>query len=83
MDWQPPAAGARAYGAPARIRADAEFTQVTHEVVTLRVRGGSDDVYRLLEQEILAAAPDVLRIEFDNADAPRNNLLSLPLVGEK
>ena len=67
----------RAFGA------DAEVTQVTHEVVTLRVRGGSDDVYRLLEQGILAAAPDVLRIEFVNADAPRDSLLSLPLVGEK
>ncbi len=66
----------RTYGA------DAEFTQVTHDVVALRVRGGSDDVHRLLEQAILAAAPDVLRIEFINAEALRGGLLSLPLVRE-
>jgi hypothetical protein len=63
--------------------ADAELAQATHEVVEMRVRGGSGHVHRLLEEAILAAAPDVLRIEFANADAPRGALLSLPLVGEK
>ena len=62
--------------------ADVEFVRATHEVVELRVRGGSDDVHRLLEDAILAAAPDVLRIEFFNADAPACSLLSLPLVAE-
>jgi hypothetical protein len=44
--------------------AEAELVQATHEVVELRVHGGSPEVYRLLEQAILDAAPDVLRIEF-------------------
>jgi hypothetical protein len=62
--------------------ADAEFTQVTHEVVALRVRGGSEDVHRLLEQAFLHAAPDVLRIEFVNDDIQASKFLSLPLVRE-
>lgn len=63
--------------------AEAELTQATHEVVTLSVRGGSDDVHRLLEQAILAAAPDVLRIEFVDADAASSKLLPLPVLGGK
>jgi hypothetical protein len=63
--------------------ADVELAEATHEAVELRVRGGSEDVYRLLEEAILAAAPDVLRIEFIDADMPPSGLLSLPLVGEK
>jgi hypothetical protein len=59
-----------------------ELGQATHEVVELRVRGGSEAVHRLLEEAILAAAPDVLRIEFVDADAPRGGLFSLPLVRE-
>ncbi len=66
----------RTYGA------DVELIQATHDVVELRVCGGSDDVHRLLEQAILAAAPDVLRIEFVNADAIASRLQSLPLVRE-
>jgi hypothetical protein len=62
--------------------ADVELARATHEVVELRLRGGSDDVRRLLEQAILAAAPDVLRIEFVDADAGLVRGLSLPLVGE-
>lgn len=62
--------------------AHVELIQATHDVVELRVRGGSGDVHRLLEQAILAAAPDVLRIEFVNADAPASRLLPLPLVRE-
>jgi hypothetical protein len=62
--------------------AAAEVSSANHEVVVLRVRGGSDDVHRLLEEAILDAAPDVLRIEFVDADAPAGKSLSLPLVGE-
>jgi hypothetical protein len=58
--------------------ADVELLQATHDVVELRVRGGTENVHRLLEQEVLDAAPDVLRIEFVNADTP--GLVSLPLI---
>jgi hypothetical protein len=71
----------------ARLRAlcaDVELISATHEAVELRVRGaGSDDIHRLLEDAILAAAPDVLRIEFFDADAPAGGLVSLPLIAEK
>jgi hypothetical protein len=70
----------------ARLRtlsSDVELISATHEAVELRVRGGSDDVHRLLEDAILAVAPDVLRIEFFDADASVSGLLSLPLVAEK
>lgn len=70
----------------ARLRtlgADVELIRATHEAVELRVCGGSDDAHRLLETAILAAAPDVLRIEFFNADVHARSLLALPLVAEK
>jgi hypothetical protein len=60
--------------------ADVELTRATHEVVQLRLHGASENVHRLLEEVILAAAPDVLRIEFADADASTGSLLSLPLV---
>jgi len=63
--------------------AHVELQQATHEVVSLRVRGGADHIYRLLEEAILAAAPDVVRLEFFDADAGPGALLSLPLVAEK
>jgi len=63
--------------------AEVELAQASHEVVELRVQGGSHEVHRLLHEAILEAAPDVLRIEFSDADAPRSALMSLPLVGEK
>jgi hypothetical protein len=66
----------RAFGA------DVELQQATHEAVALRVRGGSEHVHWLLEQAILAAAPDVLRLEFVNADDRDTRLVSLPLVRE-
>lgn len=59
------------------------LAKVTHEVIVLEVSGGSDFVHQLLEEAILAAAPDVLRIEFRDADSPRGTLVSLPLIGEK
>jgi hypothetical protein len=64
----------RAFGA------DVELVKATHEVVELRVRGGSDDIHRFLEQAILAAAPDVLRIEFVDVDASGHRLVPLPMV---
>ena len=70
----------------ARLRtlgADVELVRATHEAVELRVRRGSEDVHRLLEDAILEAAPDVLRIEFFDADTLVGRLLSLPLVAEK
>ena len=63
--------------------AEVELGEATHEVVALRVRGGADHVHRFIEETILAAAPDVLRLEFFDADAAPGILLSLPLVGEK
>ena len=62
--------------------ADARLAKATHDVVELQLRGGTDVVCRVLEQAILAAAPDVLRIEFVNADAGESRLVSLPLVRE-
>ena len=62
--------------------AEAEVERAAHEAVTLRVRGGGEEIYRLLEQAILDAAPDVLRIEFIDGDAPAGSLVSLPLVRE-
>jgi hypothetical protein len=67
----------RTYGA------DVTLTRATHAVVELRIRGGSEEVHRLLQEVILTAAPDVLTIEFHDADAHAAALLSLPLVGEK
>jgi hypothetical protein len=58
-----------------------ELARVSHEVVALRVYAGSEIVHQLLHEAILAAAPDVLRIEFLDADAAGRNLISLPLIG--
>ena len=55
-----------------------DFVKVVIAGTHGRLRGGNADVHRLLEQAILAAAPDVLRIDFIPADAP--GLLSLPLA---
>jgi hypothetical protein len=66
----------RTYGA------EVELEQASHEAVQLRVRGGSDEVHRLLEEAILAAAPDVLRIEFVDADNSDSRRLPLTLVHE-
>jgi hypothetical protein len=62
--------------------ATAEVVRATHEAVRLRVSGSRGDVQQLLEHAILEAAPDVLRIEFVDADVPASALISLPLVGE-
>jgi hypothetical protein len=50
-------------------------------VIRVRLRGGGDGVETLLEQAILAEAPDVLRIEF--VDALARGMLPLPLVRER
>ncbi|HYV34452.1 MAG TPA: hypothetical protein VE988_02035 [Gemmataceae bacterium] len=60
--------------------AEVELARATHEVVELRLRGGSADVHRLLEQAILTAAPDVLCIEFVDAETLSTRSLSLPMV---
>ena len=62
--------------------ADVHLVEANHDAIQLRIRGGGDDVHRILEAALLAAAPDVLRIEFVDADAPTTNRLSLPLVRE-
>lgn len=62
--------------------ADVQLAQAAHEAVRLRLNGGGEDVHKILEHAILEAAPDVLRIEFVDADAPTASLLSLPLVRE-
>jgi hypothetical protein len=66
----------RTYGA------DVELAQASHEAVSLRVRGGSGEVQRLLEEAILAAAPDILRIEFVDADTSDTGRRALTLVHE-
>lgn len=63
--------------------AEVELARATHEVVQLRLRGGTEAVHRLLEQAILDAAPDVLRIEFVDGDASAGSLVSLPLLEER
>jgi hypothetical protein len=63
--------------------ATAEVVRAAQEAVRLRVSGGGGEVQQLLEHAILEAAPDVLRIEFVDADAPVSALISLPLVGER
>jgi Fe-S cluster biogenesis protein NfuA len=62
--------------------ADVQLAQAAQEVVRLRLNGGGEDVHEILEQALLEAAPDVLRIEFAPADAPAASLFSLPLVRE-
>jgi Fe-S cluster biogenesis protein NfuA len=62
--------------------ATAEVVRATHEAVRLRISGGGGDVQQLLEHAILEAAPDVLRIEFVDAEVPASALIPLPLVGE-
>jgi hypothetical protein len=59
-----------------------ELAQATHEAVRLRLKGGGEEVHEILERAILATAPDVLRIEFVDADAAPCSLFSLPLVRE-
>jgi hypothetical protein len=61
---------------------DVELESVSHEVIRVRLRGGGDEIETLLEQAILAEAPDVLRIEFVDADASAHGVLPLPLVRE-
>jgi hypothetical protein len=62
--------------------ADVELESISHDVIRIRLRGGSADVQALLEHAILAEAPDVLHIEFIDADASARAALSLPLVSE-
>jgi hypothetical protein len=56
--------------------ADVQLELADHEIVRLRLSGGSDDVHRILEHAILEAAPDILRIEFADADGPAVGLVS-------
>ena len=60
--------------------ADVQLEQARHDTVRLRIKGGGEDVHKILERALLAAAPDVLRIEFVAADAPAGSLLSLPVL---
>jgi hypothetical protein len=59
---------------------DVQLAHADHEVVRLRLNGGGEDIYRILEHAILESAPDVLKIEFVDADAPASSRMSLPLV---
>src|ERR1051325_365486 len=61
--------------------ADAQLEHADHEAIRLRLKGGSANVHKILERALLEAAPEVLRIEFTDADAPAGSLLSLPLIG--
>jgi hypothetical protein len=56
-----------------------QLESATHASIRLRLDGGGQDARKLLEEAILAAAPDVLCIEFVDG-AP--NRVSLPLVRE-
>ena len=60
--------------------ADVELESVSHEVIRIRLRAGGDEIETVLEQAILAEAPDVLRIEF--VDASARGVLPLPVVRE-
>jgi hypothetical protein len=60
-----------------------EVVEATHDVVRLRVSGFRPEVESLLEETLLEAAPDVLRIEFVDALAPASSLISLPLLAGK
>jgi Fe-S cluster biogenesis protein NfuA len=62
--------------------AGAELAEATNEAVRLQVSQGGEEVHQVLEQAILDAAPDVLRVEFVDADAAAIGLFSLPLVRE-
>jgi hypothetical protein len=62
--------------------ADVELESISREVVCIRHRGGGEDIQKLLENAILAEAPDVLHIEFIDADASARGAVSLPLVRE-
>jgi len=59
---------------------DVELESVSHEVIRIRLRAGGDEIETVLEQAILAEAPDVLRIEF--VDASARGVLPLPVVRE-
>ena len=60
--------------------ADVRLAHASHEAIQLQVKGGGEDVHKILENAILAAAPDVLRIEFVDADVRAASRLSLPLA---
>jgi hypothetical protein len=60
--------------------AHAELLSATNDSLRIQIRGG-DECHAILEQSLLDAAPDVLRLEFVDADAA-TGLLSLPLVRE-
>jgi hypothetical protein len=62
--------------------ANVHLEQASHEVVRLCLQGGGDDVRRIIAQAILGKAPDVLHIEFVDADAPVSRVRSLPMVRE-
>ena len=62
--------------------AQVQLDHADHETVRLRLSGGDADVHKVLEHAILEAAPDVLRMEFVDADA-KADLVSLPLVRER
>ena len=62
--------------------AEVELEQTNHEAVRLRIRGGSNEVHRLLEEAILVAAPDILRIEFVDANTSESRRLPLTLLHE-
>lgn len=66
----------------ARHDAEVELVDATHEAVRLRLSGGNGDVHAILESAILETAPDVLQIEFVDADTPAASRFSLPLVRE-
>jgi hypothetical protein len=57
--------------------AEVRLEIVTHDAIRLHVKGGGQVVHTVLEQALLAAAPDVLRFEFVDAES---RLVSLPLV---
>jgi hypothetical protein len=65
-----------------RHAADVQLAEATHESVRLLLNGCGEDVHKILEHAILEAAPDVLRIEFVDADARSASLSSSPLIRE-
>jgi hypothetical protein len=62
--------------------AEARLQHVAHDMIRVQLASGRAEVHRILEQALLAAAPDALRLIFEDADAPGCGRRPLPLVRE-
>jgi hypothetical protein len=58
---------------------EVRLESATHDVIRLQIKGSSQMARDILEEALLTAAPDVLRLEFVDSGS---HLISLPLVQE-